>query len=168
LVAPSTVADLFCPRHGRHGAGIFHFPSELKAEPMSHSCHKNREYDYIIVGAGTAGSPLAYSLSQDGKTSVLVLEGGDDRRDDALINSGSQEDTDQTVEIHWHYPVQYGSFPNNVLDGAFKIYTEGRMWGGSSGHNYLLAVRGTPDIYNQWAVITNENRWQYNRLLPVM
>ena len=134
--------------------------------------HPVQKYDYVIVGAGTAGAALAYWLSQDCKTSVLVIEGGDDRRDDPVVSlnevGGITFPTDDVVELHWHHPVQFGSFPNNQLDSSFQIYTEGRMWGGSSGHNYMLAVRGSPDIYNAWATGTGESRWAYDQLLPAM
>ncbi len=48
------------------------------------------------------------------------------------------------------------------------VYSEGRGWGGSSKHNYMQVIRGTPDIYNQWAAISGNSLWSYNNLLPMM
>lgn len=125
--------------------------------------HHKKKYDYIIVGAGTAGSVLAKLLSDDG-CSVFVLEGGDDHRRDPVVQDPLGALTDSVVPIHWFYPIRASEFQGV----PFVVYTEGRMWGGSSGHNYLLAVRGTPDIYDTWASESGNGQWSYVNLLPAM
>lgn len=130
-------------------------------------------YDYVIVGLGTAGSPLAKLLTDDLETSVFAIEGGDDRREDPVVLAGvdlAAEGfvTDFVPNLHWFFMVQLGSFPDHILINSFYPYTEGRMWGGSSGHNYFVAVRGAPETYESWAQGTQCPRWRYDRLLPAM
>ena len=131
-------------------------------------CPSNRHldvFDYIVVGAGTSGAPLAKELTDDGVTSVLLLDAGEDRnREPDVLSVGSF-----TVELdpRWNffYPADTALIPPSVEAPA--EYSQGVMWGGSSGHNALLAVRGTPAIYNAWAG-AEDKRWSYDALLPTM
>lgn len=126
-------------------------------------------YDYIIVGNGTAGAVLARKLSDGNKKSVLVLEQGinhdgnpmtlDVNSPDLLTNLTAITADPQFAET---YAVT-AFFPLN-----FITYSEGKGWGGSSAHNYLQVVRGTPGIYNGWATASGNNFWTYNNLLPLM
>ena len=128
-----------------------------------HAC-RSEEHDYVIVGLGTAGAPLARYLSEDGRWSVLVIEGGRNREEDPLVRSTETAALDQQPRYHWFWPADLQ--PIEQPGAYFSNYTEGRMWGGSSGHNYLLAVRGSPDVYDSWATISS--RWSYASLLPTM
>lgn len=140
-------------------------------------CPKEKEkieYDYIIVGGGTAGLVLARELSnkQDGKykNSVLVLEWGENRIDDPVVLSTDffAAFGDLTYSQKYNLvnliPLNFGALG---VANQF-VYTDGRTWGGSSAHNYFLAVRGTPPVYNQWAALSGNNIWSYNNLLPIM
>lgn len=123
--------------------------------------------DFVIVGAGTAGAPLAKLLTDDGCVSAHVIEGGERRNDDPNVLSSLSAGvvTDLLPELHWFYPANARPFP---VGANLVLYTEGRMWGGSSGHNYLLAVRGTPFIYDEWARRANNGTWAYVNVLPAM
>lgn len=129
--------------------------------------------DYIIVGLGTAGAPLARYLSNN--NSVLVLEAGPNLATDPVVLS-----PDFAVALTmWNdpkyslvRPASYGNFVPDVsgINAGFlpSPYTDGRMWGGSSAHNGLLAVRGSTDVYDQWASITGDADWSYSSMLNLM
>lgn len=121
-------------------------------------------YDYVIVGAGTAGAPLAKLLSDDPCVSVKVLEASIDRRADPLVTSSNPFPLQFAPQYHWHTPID--TAPIQPSPFVSPDYLEGFLWGGSSGHNFLLAVRGTPCIYDEWAKI--DCRWSYTSMLPAM
>lgn len=127
------------------------------------------EWDYIIVGDGTAGATLATKLSDNCKNSVLVLEAGQNYTDDPIITNGNILETIDAVTYDPRYsetpivPITFPGFPEQRF-----IYSEGRTWGGSSAHNDMMTVRGTPSLYDSWAEISGFKRWDYNHLLRLM
>src|SRR5579872_1063344 len=130
-------------------------------------------YDYIIVGNGTAGAVLARKLTDSGKKSVLVLEAGinQDNDPEVLNTSPGQLFPDLTdLAFNPKYAQTYAVpvfFPLTAI-----VYSEGKGWGGSSKHNFMQVVRGTPDIYDFWATISGNPLWNYantlTRLLTFM
>jgi choline dehydrogenase len=130
---------------------------------------KEVQYDYIIIGCGTAGSVLARKLTDDFKTKVLVLEAGVNQNSDPVVltASGPNLINDWTLLTYDpYYSFTYTSLAVNPLSSLGL--SAGRGWGGSSKHNYLQAVRGTPDIYNTWATASGNQAWSYNNMLPLM
>lgn len=117
-------------------------------------------YDYIIIGAGSAGCVLANRLSANPKNDVLLVEAG--RKDRAL-----------NIKIPAAYPKMF----NSPYDWAFytdeepglnnrKIYIpRGKTLGGSSSINAMAYVRGNRQDYDDWAAAGNEG-WDYQSLLP--
>ncbi|MCB1117108.1 MAG: GMC family oxidoreductase [Chlamydiia bacterium] len=138
--------------------------------PLSASSTKDLiTYDYIIVGNGTAGATLARKLSDDKKTKVLVLERGINHDDDPLVLQTSGSDlaaTWTTLSYNTKYSDTWAIAVLNPLQTT--NYTVGRGWGGSSMHNYLDVVRGTPSIYDGWSAAAGDDSWNYNNLLPIM
>jgi choline dehydrogenase len=116
-------------------------------------------YDYIIVGAGSAGCVLANRLSDDPATTVLLLEAG--------VKGSFKTDI----------PGAYGTLHNSSVDWAFwtEPQTEvngrrlfvprGKALGGCSTTNAMAYVRGNPGDFNQWAELGNKG-WGYQDVLP--
>lgn len=125
-------------------------------------------FDYVIVGLGTAGAALARYLSDDFSNSVLVIEAGEQYNDDTAVLQSTTFSA-IPVGLNVKYSKTYAVQSANIFAGfGGLLYTEGRMWGGGSGHNYLLAVRGAFETYNEWAVASGNPRWTYANLLPIM
>jgi len=120
------------------------------------------EFDYIVIGAGTAGCLLANRLSRDPSRRVLLIEAG--RRDD----------------YHWiHIPVGYLYCIGNPrtdwlyqteadagLNGRQLRYPRGKTLGGSSSINGMIYMRGQARDYSQWAQLTGDPGWSWEQCLP--
>jgi choline dehydrogenase len=120
------------------------------------------DFDYIIVGAGTAGCLLANRLSADARRRVLLIEAG--RKDD----------------YHWvHIPVGYlycignprtdwlyQTQPDAGLNGRQLRYPRGKVLGGCSSINGMIYMRGQSRDYDQWAQLSGDARWRWDNSLP--
>jgi len=122
-------------------------------------------FDYVLVGAGTAGSALAKLLSDDNKTSVLVLEAGENQGEAAGVLQG-EPFGDLTLPNNPDFSFARSASVGDVNAPNGFLLSSGRMWGGSSGQTNLLAVRGTPDAYATWGAI--DSKWSYFNLLGAM
>jgi len=137
------------------------------------NCHtlgsKKNPYDFVIVGAGTAGAPLAKLLSDNFDKSVLVLEGGQNLSNDPnVLAEPAPGSPPAGPKYDWEHPADISDIMLESL-GLTRplIYADGRMWGGSSGHNFGGFFRGSPDVYDTaWGSVNP--RWTYNSLLPAM
>ncbi len=118
-------------------------------------------YDYIIVGAGSAGCAIANRLSANEAVRVLLLEaGGPD--DDQNIHTPAVIRSLYHSEFDW----EYETIPQPGLNGRKEFVPRGRVLGGSSSINAMIYMRGAPADYDYWAELGNEG-WSYADLLPL-
>src|SRR6266481_2275798 len=118
-------------------------------------------FDYIIVGAGTAGCVLANRLTASGRNRVLLLEaGGHDRHIWIHIPLGyGKLFTD--AKVNWLYT----SEPEAELNNRRIIQPRGKVLGGSSSINGLLYIRGQPADFDHWRQLGNAG-WSFEDVLP--
>jgi choline dehydrogenase len=120
------------------------------------------EYDYIIVGAGTAGCVLANRLSADPEVSVLLIEAGG--KDDYFwidIPVGYLY-TIGNPRTDWCYKTE----PAPGLNGRSIGYARGKVLGGCSSINAMIYMRGQRSDYDHWAALGNRG-WSWDDVLPV-
>ncbi len=119
------------------------------------------EFDYIVVGAGSAGCVLADRLTADGKHSVLVLEfGGSDRS--IFVQMPSALSIPMGME---KYDWRYYTEPEPGLGGRRLHTPRGKVLGGSSSINGLVYVRGNAQDYERWEA-EGASGWNYSAVLP--
>ena len=122
------------------------------------------QYDFVIVGGGSAGSALANRLSADPENRVLVLEAGrTDSRWDALIHMPAA----LTMPIgNRFYDWKYLSEPESFMNGRRIYHARGKVLGGSSSINGMIFQRGNPLDYERWAADKGMESWDYAHCLP--
>ncbi|MCJ8286424.1 choline dehydrogenase [Halomonas sp.] len=118
-------------------------------------------FDYIIVGAGSAGCVLANRLSEDPEVSVLLLEaGGSDWNPWIHVPVGYFK-TMHNPATDWCYLTD----PDEGIEGRRLQWPRGKVLGGSSSLNGLLYIRGQREDYDDWAQLGNDG-WDYDSVLP--
>ncbi|MCQ4079586.1 choline dehydrogenase [Streptomyces sp. RB6PN25] len=122
------------------------------------------QFDFIIVGGGSAGSALANRLSADPSTRVLVLEAGrPDYRWDIFIHMPAA----LTFPIGSRfYDWKYESEPEPHMNGRRIYHARGKVLGGSSSINGMIFQRGNPMDYERWAADPGMESWDYAHCLP--
>jgi choline dehydrogenase len=118
------------------------------------------QYDYIVIGAGSAGCVVANRLTQDSDTTVLLLEAGNpDTKPEIQIPAECVNLLG--TEVDWGY----FSEPEPYLNNRQIFCSRGKVLGGSSSINFMFYVRGNPHNYDHWQSLGNPG-WSYQDVLP--
>ena len=120
-------------------------------------------YDYVIVGAGSAGCVLANRLSANPAHRVLLLEaGGSDWHPFIHMPAGLAKLVNNR-RVNWSYDTE----PQAHLDGRRLWWPRGKVLGGSSSINAMVYTRGDARDYDEWATATGDERWAWRNVLPL-
>lgn len=120
-----------------------------------------QEFDYIIIGAGTAGSVLANRLSKNPENRVLVLEAGPSDRSIFIKMPAAFSEPLKSNRLNWGYY----SEPEPGMKNRRMYCPRGRVLGGSSSINGMVYIRGHSLDYNRWAA-QGLSDWSYHHCLP--
>lgn len=120
-----------------------------------------KRYDYIIVGAGSAGCVLANRLTEDPDVKVLVIEFGGSDKSIIIQMPSAFSIPMNTKKYNWHYETE----PEPYLDGRRLHCPRGKVLGGSSSINGLVYIRGHAFDFDEWESLGAKN-WGYRNCLP--
>jgi choline dehydrogenase len=119
-------------------------------------------FDFVVVGAGTAGCVLASRLTEDGRSRVLLLEAGPRDRSPWIHLPIGYGKTMFDARYNWRFETE----PDAGMEGRKLYWPRGRGLGGSSSINGLIYIRGQPEDYDEWAAQGNAG-WAWCDLLPL-
>ncbi|KAJ6451406.1 glucose-methanol-choline oxidoreductase, partial [Mycena sanguinolenta] len=123
-----------------------------------------QEFDFIVVGGGTAGNVVANRLTEDADIRVLVLEAGGSDKDAFNSHVTLYGRRLQGSQYDWNYSTTPQAAPN---DRALA-YPRGFIIGGSSSINLMVYTRGPSEDWDHMALVTGDNRWTWNNIQPYM
>src|ERR1700712_168746 len=135
----------------RRPAALFHAMGLVLSE----------SFDYIVVGAGSAGCILAARLSEDPSTRVLLLEAGPPDRSLWIHLPIGYGKTMWSTKYNWCFSTD----PDPNMNGRRIYWPRGKTLGGSSSINGLIYIRGQREDYDDWAALGNVG-WSYDDVLP--
>src|SRR6185436_601694 len=118
-------------------------------------------FDFVIVGAGTAGCVLAARLSEDGANSVCLLEAGGEDRHPFIHVPATVGAAIARPSLNWRFM----TVPQPALDNRRIPLPRGHVIGGSGSINGMVYFRGHPRDFDDWAAMGNRG-WSYREVLP--
>lgn len=171
LGASSLIASTF----GILGSGLWMIPLLLgtisyyrydRVDPESRPIDTKNllpEYDYVIIGGGSAGAVVANRLTENPKVSVLLLEAGPDENE--ITDVPSLSAYLQLSNLDWSYKTEPSNSACLGMVNNRCNWPRGKVLGGSSVLNYMIYVRGNKNDFDHWAEMGNTG-WDYNSVLP--
>ncbi|MEM9249756.1 MAG: GMC family oxidoreductase N-terminal domain-containing protein, partial [Pseudomonadota bacterium] len=144
---------------GMAGALATAWSGQVHAQSTTTTGQPTGDFDYIVVGSGSAGSAAVHQLAKSG-ASILVLEAGRDDNLEEVHNSvlwGAALGTDATK---W-----FQTLPSTHTDGRAHLWPRGNVLGGSSAINVMVYVRGHRSDFDTWAEM-GATGWSFEDVLP--
>ncbi len=120
------------------------------------------DYDYVIVGAGSAGCVLANRLSSDPGKRVLLLEAGASDWNPLIHMPAGIARLASNRRLNWNYRTE----PEPALNQRRLWWPRGKTLGGSSSINAMCYIRGVAADYDSWAQVSGDPRWSWHQVLP--
>lgn len=150
--------------NGASGANGVHKHSNIIAAAE----FAQQEYDYLILGGGTAGLAVAARLSENPDVTVGVIEAGKNKLDDPVVDTPAM-----FLQMFGNedYDWKYMTTPQVGVSGKKEKehhMVRGKMLGGSSGINYMMYVRGSDADYDDWATILDDEAWSSKNMKQYM
>jgi choline dehydrogenase len=132
-----------------------------KVKPAFGRNRMARDWDYIIIGGGSAGCTMAARLSEDPTRRTLLIEAGGSDRSPLIAIPGFLENALSAPQFNWSYEGD----PDPSLGGRQLTWAAGRVIGGSSSINGMVYGRGLPADYARWVAAGNPG-WGWEDMLP--
>ncbi|XP_003427944.1 glucose dehydrogenase [FAD, quinone]-like [Nasonia vitripennis] len=143
---------------------LYEGDQNLNSELADTTPRNDEEYDFIVIGAGSAGATIAARLSEIEDVTVLLIEAG--RQENLLMDIPIIVNYLQlSNDLNWKYQTEPSDDYCRGMSGRKCNWPRGKVMGGSSVLNYLIATRGHSLDYDNWAAMGNEG-WSYKDVLP--
>ncbi|KAF9444152.1 GMC oxidoreductase [Macrolepiota fuliginosa MF-IS2] len=122
------------------------------------------EYDFIVVGGGTAGPVVANRLTENPQLNVLVVEAGPSHEGVLVTEVPGLMLQVQSSGYDWNYT----TIPQSTMNQRILRYPRGFILGGCSSHNSMFWSRGSSDDWNRWASVSKDSSWSWKNVFPFM
>jgi len=119
------------------------------------------EYDYLVIGAGSAGCVMASRLSENPSNRVLLMEAGGADINPFIHIPAGLANLSNNKRVNWAYTTE----PQEALNGRALYWPRGKVLGGSSSINAMIYIRGQVEDYNRWESLGNPG-WDFESVLP--